>query len=292
MRALIREPLIQFLVLGAGIFVLFLYVGDRAEIEPDEILVSAGQIERLSQIFRKTRLRPPTQQELEGLIDEHIREEVFYREAKLLGLDRDNAVIRRHLRQRMEFLSEDIALQTDPTEGELAQFLADHPQSFRVDPQVSFRHIYFSRDDRGELARADAERALAALEGSASVSAWRDLGDTLPLPSELSLESQPYIANMFGSSFANAVAQLEPGRWQGPVESGFGLHLVYVIDRVAARAPALDEIRDAVVREWRESRRLETNEAFYQGLRTRYSVVVEKPEWLEADLNLQNVEQR
>ena len=130
-------------------------------------------------------------------------------------------------------------------EQELAQFLADHPASFRVDPQISFRHIYFSPDKRADRARVDAERALSGIGGAETMAELTELGDSLPLPAELPLEPQPFIGNMFGTGFANALIDLPMGRWQGPVASGFGWHLVLISDRTDARDPALDEVRDA-----------------------------------------------
>jgi hypothetical protein len=292
LRTLIREPLVHFLVLGAGVFGLFALVGDRSEIEPDEIVVGAGQIERMSQAWRKTRMRPPTQAELEGLIRDYIKEEVLYREALNLGLDQDNAVIRRHLRQKMEFLSEDIAARSEPDDETLQAYLDANPDKFRTDPQISFQHIYFSRDKRGDLAAPDARELLATLsaeEGDADVA---ELGDPLPLPHSLELYPAREIANLFGREFAAQLMSLETGQWLGPVPSGFGLHLVTIDERIDASLPALGDVRDVVVREWREEQRQSVNQAFYDTLRTRYSVVVERPQWLDTELNIEDVEQR
>jgi len=292
LKTLLREPLVHFLVLGAGVFGLFAFVGDRSELAPDEFVVSAGQIERMSQAWRKTRMRPPTQPELEGLIRDYIKEEVLYREALALGLDQDNAVIRRHLRQKMEFLSEDIAAQTEPDEETLQAFLGANPDKFRTDPQITFQHIYFSWDKRGDLASADAHQALAALSGDETDDDIAALGDPLPLPHSVELYPIREVANLFGQEFAGQLMGLETGQWLGPVSSGFGLHLVIVDERVDSVLPELDVVRDTVVREWREEQRQSVNEVFYETLRTRYNVVVERPEWLDTELNIEDVEQR
>jgi hypothetical protein len=291
LKAFIREPLVHFLVLGAGVFGLFAFVGDRSEIEPDEIVVGAGQIERLSQAWRKTRMRPPTQRELEGLIRDYVKEEIYYREAVALGLDQDNAVIRRHLRQKMEFLSEDIAAHTEPDDETLRAYLDANPDKFRTDPQITFQHIYFSRDTRGDLASADARRALATLSGDEADDEIAALGDPLPLPHSVELYSLREVANLFGREFAAQLTNLETGQWLGPIPSGFGQHLVIVDERVEAVLPQLDDVRAAVVREWREEQRQSVNQVFYETLRTRYNVVIERPEWLDVDLNIEDVEQ-
>jgi peptidyl-prolyl cis-trans isomerase C len=291
LKAFIREPLVHFLVLGAGVFGLFAFVGDRSEIEPDEIVVGAGQIERMSQAWRKTRMRPPTQPELEGLIRDYIKEEVLYREALVLGLDQDNAVIRRHLRQKMEFLSEDIAARTEPDDETLQAFLDANPDKFRTDPQITFQHIYFSWDKRGDLAAPDARQVLATLSGNETDDEVAALGDPLPLPHSVERYPVREVANLFGRDFAAQLMFVETGQWLGPVPSGFGLHLVIVDERIDAVLPQLDVVRDAVVREWREEQRQSVNEVFYETLRTRYNVVIERPEWLDMELNIEDVEQ-
>jgi len=292
LKTLLREPLVHFLVLGAGVFGLFALIGDQREFEPDEIVVGAGQIERLSQAWRKTRMRPPTQRELEGLIKDHIQEEIYYREAMALGLDQDNAVIRRHLRQKMEFLSEDIAARVDHEDSDLQAFLGANPDKFREDARISFRHIYFSRDARGDMTESDARQVLATLDGSETDEEAASRGDSLPLPIALELYPQRDIASQFGREFAVSLTQLETGRWLGPVVSGFGLHLVFIEERVEAQIPSLEVVRDAVIREWREVQRQDVNKAFFAELRSRYSVVIERPEWLDVELDIEDVEQR
>ncbi len=291
-RSAIREPLVLFLVLGAGIFLLFSFVGDRQVFVPDEIVVDAGQIERMSQAWRKTRMRPPTQPELEGLIEDYIQEEIYYREAVALGLDQDNSVIRRHLRQKMEFLSKDIAAQKDPEEEELQEYLDTNPDLFRQSARLSFRHIYFNRDMRGAATDDDAYAVLATLNGAGIATDTGAAGDSLMFPGEFDLASEREIADQFGRIFIGQLLSLKTGQWSGPVESGFGLHLVFIEEHIESQVPTLDSIRDAVVREWREARRQEFNAAFYDGLRQRYSVVIERPAWLDTDLNLANVVQR
>ncbi len=277
---LVREPFLQFFVLGAGIFLLYGYAGG-GDAAPGEIVVSAGQIDRLVDRWVKTRMRPPTAAELAGLIDDHIREEVYYREAVALGLDRDNVVIRRHLRQQMEFLSQDIAAQADATEEELRAFLEANAESFRVEPRFSFRHIYLSLDQRGDAGRGDAMRLLAELEDAGGAIGTTALGDPFPLPHDFESIAERDLSSMFGVQFAALLSSLEPGSWQGPVRSGYGIHLVFIREHTASRTPELAEVRDAVTREWRAVRRQAANAEVYRSLRERYTVFVETPEWLE-----------
>ena len=279
LRRLLSEPLLHFLVLGAALFLLFRLVGDRAGERPDEIVVSAGQIDHLVEVWTKTWLRPPTSVELQGLIDDHIMEEILYREALALGLDRDDVIIRRRLRQKMEFLVDDFAETVEPTDEELEAFLRDNSESFVVDARLTYRQIYINQDSRGETAYEDAERLLAELTAGGALVSAHELGDPLPLPEGYTASPQAEVASLFGREFAEALLELETGRWTGPVQSGYGLHLVRIDERTPGRMPELAEVRDVVEREWFAARRAEAKSALYERLRERYTITVEPPSW-------------
>jgi hypothetical protein len=273
----LREPLVHFLLLGALIFGAFKFISSET-FEPGKILISQGRIESLEIAFSRTWRRPPTASELEGLIRDYVREEVFAREAVALGLDKDDTIIRRRLRQKLEFVSEDIVALAEPTDDELSAYLKAHADTFRVHRQFTFSHVYLSPERRGENLARDTAQLLAQLRqagGKADVSA---LGDPFLLEYRFEAAPATEIAKQFGEKFATEVGKLAPGEWQGPVESGYGLHLVWVSERTEGRVPALAEVRDAVRREWASAGRLEANEKFYQALLKRYVVTIERPE--------------
>ena len=275
---LLREPLVHFLLLGAMLFGAFALLGERSSAPTGQIVVTPGHIEHLTVGFTRTRQRPPTAQELAGLIDDYIREEVLYREALAMGLDRDDTIVRRRLRQKLEFLTEEVAETAPPTEADLQVFLQQHPDAFRVEPRLAFQHIYLNRHRRGAAANAEAQQLLAQLSTGDTATDTAALGDPFLLPSEFALSSRSEIARLFGDAFATQLQDLVPGHWMGPIESGYGLHLVFVRERVDGRVPALAEVRQAVQREWLAARRKAVNEQFYQRLRARYTVVVEQPQ--------------
>jgi hypothetical protein len=275
LQRILREPLLHFVVLGAGLFVLFGLVGGPAEERPDRIVISAAKVENLAELFRRTWRRPPTQAEIDGLIEDYIKEEILYREALALGLDRDDIVIRRRLRQKMEFIGEDLAPPVEPTDAELQAVLAEHADRFRAPARVSFTQVYLSPDRRGEDAWGDAERMLVALDAGSADPARS--GDPILLEQDYRELAAQDVERLFGRAFAAQVAELPVGRWSGPVESGYGLHLVLVHERTLARLPDLAEVRDAVANEWGAARRQEANRAFYKALRARYEVSVERP---------------
>jgi hypothetical protein len=161
-RKLLREPLLHFLVLGALFFAGYEWM-NHGEPEPGRIVVTQGRIDNLKASFSRVCQQPPTPSETDGLIRDYIREEVLAREAKTLGLDLDDTVIRRRLRQKMEFIATDLALPVEPTEAELEGFLATHPDLFRVEPRFTVRQIYLNPGQRGDALQRDIVRLLAEL---------------------------------------------------------------------------------------------------------------------------------
>lgn len=268
-----REPLVHFLLLGSALFVIYGLAGNRSADPSGRIVVTPGKIEQIVIGFSRTWQRPPTERELQGLIEDYIKEEIYYREALAMGLDRDDTIVRRRLRQKLEFLSEDLAEAKSPSDDELKAFLQKHPDRFRKDPKLAFRHVYVNADKRGKSADADARRMLAKLNAGANPDT---LGDMFLLPFELELSDTREIARLFGEKFATQIQGVEPGRWAGPVESGYGLHLVLVRKREEGGVPELSEVREAAEREWLAAKRNEVKEAAYRALREKYAVTLER----------------
>ena len=271
---LLKEPLVHFLLLGGFLFLLYGWVGDD-ERAPDEIVVTQAKIDHLIEIWMRTRQRPPTTQELKGLIDDYVIEEILYREAKALNLDEDDTIIRRRLRQKMEFIAEDLAAIKEPTEEDLRAYLESNPDQFRLDASISFEHIFYNEDKRGESVASDAAADLDALK-TGMVGDVSALGDGIPLPYQFEASSTREIASMFGPDFANELLTLPVDEWTGPVPSGYGLHLVRITDLQAGRDPELDEVRAFVEREWSAERRQQVKENFYDSFLERYTVTIEE----------------
>ena len=277
MRRLLREPLLHFLLIGTALFLLYDATnGGRAD-APREIVISEGRIAALAENFATVWMRPPTAVELKGLIDDYVAEEVYYREAVAMGLDQDDTVIRRRLRQKMEFISEDIANSVEPADAQLQEFLAQNAGKFAQPAELSFRQVYLSAERRGEAALVDAEKLLAELQAGRGPADPAEAGDATLLPAAMEAASPQAIANAFGEEFARRVDEAPVGQWSGPIESVFGVHLVKVDERVAAKAPTLGEIRPIVLREWQAEHRGRQNESFLEALREKYEVRVEGP---------------
>ena len=268
-RAVMREPLLHFLLAGAGLFLLFTYVSDPESTGDDQIVVTSGQMEHLTTLFVKTWQRAPTDQELRGLIDNYILEEVLYREATAIGLDQDDTIIRRRLRQKMEFLVDDFSA-ADPPDVDLQQLLDDDPERFRTVPRVSFEHVYLI-----DAESVSVDALLVMLQNDEPI-------DSLPvgmsglIPRRFHDASETTVSGQFGEKFTQILFSLETGRWTGPVESPYGVHLIRIDEITEGRVPALDEIRDEVQREWLFDRRAATQQAVFDSLRDKYTITIEE----------------
>ena len=271
---LLREPLLQFLVLGGALFGLYNLVGKKTDEAPAKIVVSSVRIANLADGFARTWQRQPSKEELQGLVDDYIRDEVFYREGRAAGLDRDDVVIRRRVRQKMEFLAEDMSV-PEPSEEQLAAYLESNPERFRAEDHLTFHQIFLSAARRASTIDSDSKQVADVLaHADAGVKATA-LGDPFLLGEEFHAVSHNDVARMFGESFAKRISVLEQGRWQGPISSAFGQHFVFVSQRIPGSLPTLDAVRQAVRREWANASRVEAEQKLYGSLRARYEIVVE-----------------
>jgi hypothetical protein len=274
-KKLLREPLIHFLLLGAALFAVSATLVKGPGSEPGEIIVSQARIEHLATGFALTWLRAPTAEELEGLVRNYVREEVYYREAMAMGLDRDDSIIRRRLQQKLELASQNMADLMQPTDEELRAFLQDHPDKFRLERRFTFRQIFLSPERHRDRLAGDAADLLRQLKPAGEETDVSTLGDPSLLENQFADVEAAEVAKQFGEKFASALSDLPVGEWQGPVESAYGVHLIFVDERTERRTPALEEVRDAVRREWSNMRQLESTRKFYDGLLKRYTVIIE-----------------
>jgi hypothetical protein len=275
---LLRDPLLHFLILGAGIFLVYFVVNGRASVPSERIVVDENQALRLAEQFQRTRMRPPTWQELEGLTEDFVREEILYREAQALGLDQNDLVIRRRLRQKMEFLSTDLIEQLAPTDAELQTFLEVNKDRFHLPDRFSFQQVYLNPYRFAGDVKQAAAQLLVLLNAEPDLEADpKMIGDATMLPAKFDAATLREVDNVFGRGFAEAIENAPRDRWSGPFESSYGLHLVRMTAREAGSLPTLEEVRSVVEREWFAERRRAANDNFYQALRQRYNVEIRLP---------------
>ena len=265
MKNLLREPLVHFLIAGAGLFAFSGYYRG-VDVSDRRITLDEAQVARLADQWQQTWRRPPTPQELDGLIRDDIKEEVYFREAIRLGLDADDPIIRRRLRTKMEFLATAQVENAAPTDTELTRYYAANKAKYAGVPAYSFDQRYYGEDD--DVARA----AVAALNAGNSPSA-----KYLTLPAAMDSAEASEIAREFGDGFAENLRSLPVGKWSGPVQSGYGWHAVRVKAKVAPKAPVLADISQKIMNDWRVETRARREAAAYQALLDGYTIRIAKP---------------
>ena len=246
--------------------------------DSNRIVITPGQIDSMVIRFTRTWQRPPTDQELKGLIDDYVRGEIAVREARAMGLDRDDTVIQRRLRQKLEFMAEDVLNAQPPTKKALQAWMKEHGENFRIEPEIGFYQVYLNSDKRGKAAEDDARNILKQLRAAGPPDDNSGgFADSLMLPGHVDLTPLSDIKRMFGSRFTNKINLLKPGNWAGPIASGYGLHLVYVMERKEDRMPAFAEVKQSVEREFLAQRRKRELDAMYERLLERYRVTMQRP---------------
>lgn len=272
MRRILAEPLLHFLVLGALLFGLssWLGTGGAPTAGPDrqQVRLTASDLQWLVESWSKRWLRQPSQDELRGLVTDHLREELLSREARTLGLDRNDAYIRRRLAQKAEFLIQDASDAAEPAEADLIAFHAAFPALFSEGPWRSFRQVFFA-----SAHRAQAAAALADLRGGADPGT---VGDRLSLEGAYADAEPAEVAKLFGDRFADEVFALTEGSWHGPIASGYGLHLVQVRSVRAGRLRPFAAVREQVRERWFDRQRCQAQERYFAELEKRYEIVADE----------------
>jgi peptidyl-prolyl cis-trans isomerase C len=280
MKHLLREPLVHFLLIGAALFGIYSFTqsGRPASASSKEIRLSHDEIRQLTLLYQSQWRRLPTPQELGKLVENKVQQEILYREALAMGLDKDDEIVKRRMAQKMQFLAEDVAAAREPTTAELKDWFKKNSVKFAQPPRLSFRHLYFSPDRRGARARDDAEQALAKLAGApVDAKLAGSLADPFMFQDYYRDRAPDYLAKEFGPPFVLAVAKLPPGSWQGPIESGFGWHLVFVDTLIPGRVPAFEEVEADVKTAWLGEQKALAWDKSYKEMRARYTVLLPAP---------------
>ena len=280
MKKLLREPLVHFLLIGTALFGAYVWLQPVRDHAPDskQIRFSLADIAQQVMLFQSQWKREPTAAELAHLVENRVQEEVLYREGLLLGLDKDDTIVKRRIAQKMQFLAEDVAAAREPASDELRDWYRQHDEQFAQPARYSFRHLYFSSDHRGANTQADAERALVKLLGQPEDTALAEtLADPFMFQDYYRDRAPEFLGKELGPNFALAIAQLTPGSWQGPVESGFGWHLVFVDTVIPGRVPDFEEVAPDVKTAWLNAQKASAWEVAYKKMRAQYIVLLPAP---------------
>ena len=275
---LFTEPLVQFLIIGACIYGAFALFGTPEEDYRDTtIRVDANRIDAFIGQWESRWNRPPTRQEIDGIIQQYVREDILYRQAVAMGLNEDDPITRRRMAQKLEFLTSDLAMMKQPAEGELEQYFRDKQANYRAPDQISFSQVFFDPDAREEATLDDAAEVLAQFRAAGEPDAQTlEAGDQFMLQGYFPSVTEAEIGRTMGTGFAEAVMQLEPGQWHGPVLSGYGVHLVYVYDFQAAPPPVFEDVQATVLEDWHAVQREQFNADFFEALKNNYEIIIDE----------------
>lgn len=271
---LIREPLVHFFGLALLIFAAYGLLNQHAFSSRPRIEVDGARIEQITGLFQRTWKRQPTPEELTNLIADYVNGEIYYREAKRMGLDTDDAVVRQRMRLKMDMMIDVAVDQLQPTDQELTDYLGSHAAAFHTEPSLAFEQVFLRPDLHPGTLDTDAASLLDQLQ-KGQVTDTAAAGDATQLPETTPLTPASRIARDFGDDFAAALAGLPVATWSGPVKSGYGLHLVKVTDREDGAVPPLAEVRDAVSREWKNDRRKDLEARRLADYMKRYDIVID-----------------
>lgn len=277
MKKILKEPLIYFFVLGFVVFSLhsFLDRTKQDDKDPFTVEVTSADIEWIRSSWEARMKRQPAQQELQGLIDRYIRDEILFREASAMDLDDRDLVIQRRLVQKLTFVLEDLAETVEPADDELKKYMQENQDRYRIPEEISFSQVYFNPDKRKDVTK-EAEQLMARLKSEQSPpEEVVSLGDTIMIDSTFRKKSPAEVARVLGKDFADALFSAREMGWQGPMMSSFGLHLVYIEERTASKMPEFASLREDVKNDFMYNRKKEVIESAYHTMKSRYTILLE-----------------
>ncbi len=277
-RRVLKEPLTHFLVLGTALFAIGAYVqrSDVAADTPKQIVLTLDELQQLNMVFQSQWRQQPTPEQFDALVEAKIKEEILYREALALGLDKDDEIVKRRMAQKMQFVAEDVAEAHEPDSAELRTWFAANSAKFALPGRINFRQIFFSPDQRGSHVRDDALAMAKKLDGQ-PIDSPIAAGDPTMLQDYYGDRSPEQLAKDFGPVFAQAAFGLVPGSWQGPIESGFGWHVVFIDSIIPGRVPAFEEVEPDVKTVWLGEQKALAWQKAYDAMRAKYVVLLPQP---------------
>lgn len=272
MKKFLKEPFLHFIIIGAALFLVYGLVNDKTN-SKNTIIINDFDVSSIISKWEMQWKRAPTEKELQSLINQNIKQEIFYQEALKMNLDHNDEIIKRRLAQKMQFLSNDIAAMIEPSEKELKEYYKQHSNKYVESANYTLYQITFSPDKRKDNYKA----ALEALNQNpkASFDEMRDKGDILPFNYYFEHVNANELGLQLGSKFSEALAKQEINKWVGPVQSGFGYHLIYITNKETPKLPPLEKVKKAVIRDYEYDYQKEIDESIYKEFKKRYTIEVD-----------------
>ena len=269
MKKLFQEPLVHFLLFGFGLFLLYGLVNKQND-NADTVIIDDYDMKNIIASWEMQWKRLPTDEELKSLILQNIKQEIFYQEALKMNLDHNDEIIKRRLAQKMQFLSNDLATMSEPTDEELKEFYKEHAQNYLSPYSYSLYHLILSPDNRVD-SKSDALELLERIKNT-DPKDLKDEGDTMPFPYYFNQTDANELKRQLGHKFSDELEDLPLGQWTGPVSSGFGYHLVYISDRKAPQKPDFESIRPEILRDLEYANQQKFDELIFKELKKQYNI--------------------
>ncbi|MCK5814549.1 MAG: peptidyl-prolyl cis-trans isomerase [Flavobacteriaceae bacterium] len=272
MKKILKEPFFHFIALGIALFILHGLVNEKTNTE-NTIIINDFDVSSLISKWEMQWKRSPTEKELQNLINLNIKQEIFYQEALKMNLDHNDEIIKRRLSQKMQFLSNDIAAMTEPTEEQLKEYYKENYDKYLTPASYSLYQITFSSDNRKDHFM-DASAVLKQFP-NATFNEMKQFGDQLPFNYYFENINANELGLQLGSKFPEGLKKIAIKQWAGPVQSGFGSHLVFITDIKAPTQPDFDLIKKDVLRDYEYDNQKEINELIYQEFKKKYDIVID-----------------
>jgi hypothetical protein len=277
LRRVFGDSLVQFLLIGLALFLGYtLLHRGQSEVAPShQIALTLDDLRAMELTFHSQWQRQPTVEEFNGMVENKIQEEILYREGLQMGLDKDDTIVKRRMAQKVQFLAEDVAAAHEPSTQELKSWFAGNAEKFALPGRVTFRHVFFGFDKRGPNAQKDAAAALPRLAGQPQNSPLAAAtADAFMFEDYYAERTAEQLAKEFGPSFAVGIFGLKPGAWSGPLESGYGWHLVFIDSIIPGRIPEFEEVEPDVRTAWLAAQKQQAWQEAYARMRARYTVLL------------------
>jgi len=272
MKKILKEPFFHFILIGIALFFFYGMVTKQTS-SKNTILINDFDVSSIIASWEMQWKRPPTEKELQNLIAQNIKQEIFYQEALKMNLDHNDEIIKRRLSQKMQFLSNDIAAMIEPDDEDLKAYYKEHSDKYLTPPSYSLYQITFSPDKRKDN-YIDALETLKQFP-NATFDEMKDWGDSLPFAYYFKNVNANELGLQLGSKFPAALESQELNKWVGPIPSGFGYHLVYITEKTEPLLPDINTIKDAVLRDYEYDNQKEVNELIYKELKKKYDIEID-----------------
>jgi len=268
--AIFKSPLLHFLVLGLLLFVAFAWLNPESTERNERITISKGQIKNMSERYVKKWKRTPTAQELKSIIDDYVMTEMYYREGLKLGLDKNDPIIKKRIRQKTEMIVKDVISLLDIDDKTLQKYLDTHSDKFTTDAVYTFDQIYINPAKHSLGLNTYLLEVKKQLDETGSATT-----DSLMLPGQYKDSTSSRINRELGKNFSKALDSIKLDEWSEPLQGALGVHFVKLIKRSPVKLPNLEEVRDEVLREYLSEKRKEILAVQRKQMSRNYEIVID-----------------